>query len=100
MFCTSKKDLAGTKGNIYKYLGLTINFSGRYDFNDLNKKRQVVFTMYNYTEDIIDSAPPDMRSTASDLAKSKLFTFYGISPRLGTVQVDFFHSMTAKASTT
>ena len=38
VFHTSKKEFAETKGNINKKLGLTIDFSGRYDANDPNKK--------------------------------------------------------------
>ena len=57
VFRASKKELAETKGNIHKYLGLTINFSGKYDANNPSKSGQVIFTMYDYIEDIIDSAP-------------------------------------------
>ena len=56
MFRTSKIELAETKGNINKYLRLTIDFSGRYDVNNTNKKGQIVVTMYDYVEDTIDSA--------------------------------------------
>ena len=56
----------------------------------------MVFTMYNYIEDIIDSAPPDMGGIAPDPVRSKLFTVHKTSPRLGTTQDDFFHSMTAR----
>ena len=52
--------------------------------------------MYNYIEDIILSAPPDMNGTASDPARSKLFTVHDNSPLLGVAQADFFHSMTAR----
>ena len=48
VFCTSKKELTKTKGDIHEYLGLTIDFSGRYDPDDPDKKGQVVFTMYDY----------------------------------------------------
>ena len=68
---------------------MTIGFSGRYDLNDLDKKEQVVFTIYNYIEDIINSAPPGMRGTAPDPARSKLFTVHKTSPRSGTTQSDF-----------
>ena len=92
----NKKELAETKGNIHKYLGLTIDFSGRYDVNDPNKRGQVVFTMYDYLEDIIDSAPPDMGGIAPDPARSKLFNVHKTSPGLGTTQAYFFHSMTVR----
>ena len=77
-------------------MGLTIDFSGRYDPNDPNKNGQVVFTIYDYIEDIIVRAPPDMRGIAPDPAKSKLFSVHGSSPRLNTAQADFYHSMTAR----
>ena len=48
VFSTNKKELVGTKGGFYEYLGLTIDFSGRYDPDDPDKKGQVIFTMYNY----------------------------------------------------
>ena len=95
IFRTSKKELAETKGDIHEYLGLTIDFSGRYDPNHPNKKGQVVFIMYDYIEDIIASAPPDMRGIAPDPAISKLFSVHKTSPRLGTAEADEFHSMTA-----
>ena len=52
VYRTSKKELFETKGGIHKYLGLTIDFSGRYGPNNPDKKRQVIFTMYHYIEDI------------------------------------------------
>ena len=52
--------------------------------------------MYNYIEDIILSAPPDMNGTAPDPARSKLFTVLDNSPLLGIAQAEFFHSMTAR----
>ena len=54
VFQTNKKELAETKGDIHEYLGLTINFSGRYNASDPDKKGQGVCTMYNYIEDTID----------------------------------------------
>ena len=47
-----------------------------------HKKGQVVFTMYNYIEDIIGSAPSDMNGIAPDPANSKLFTVHETSPQL------------------
>ena len=77
-------------------MGLTTNFSSRYNPDDPNKTGQVVFTMYDYIEDIIASAPPDMRGIASDPARSKLFSVHETSPRLNRVEADEFHSMTAR----
>ena len=96
MFCTSKKELAKTKGDIHEYLGLTINFSGKYNPEEPNRTGQVVFTMFDYIEDIIASAPLDMRGIAPDPAKSKLFTVNENTPKLNTAGADEFHSMTAR----
>ena len=82
VFRTKKKELAETKGDIHEYLGLTINFSGRYNPDDPNKKGQVVFTIYDYIKDIIASAPPNMRDIAPDPARSKLFSVHETFPRL------------------
>ena len=50
-FKTEKKLLPETKGLIHKYFGLTISYQ---------EKHQVVFTMYDYLEDILDETPRDM----------------------------------------
>ena len=52
--------------------------------------------MYDYIEDIIESAPSDMNGISPDPAKSKLFTVHDTSPRLGYQQAEFFHCMTAR----
>ena len=77
-------------------MGLTIDFSGRYNPADPDKKGQVVFTMYDYIEDIIASAPPDMRGIAPDPTRSKLFSVHETFPRLSPAEADEFHSMTAQ----
>ena len=38
VLCTSKKELVESKGNINKQVGLTIEFSCRYDPKDFKKK--------------------------------------------------------------
>ena len=80
----NKKELAKTKSDIHEYLDLTIDFSGRHNLDDPNKKGQAVFTMNDYIDDIVNSAPPDMGGTTPDSARSKLFTVHKTSPRLGT----------------
>lgn len=64
VFRISKKDLVETKGPIYKHLGLTIDFS---------KNNQVMFTMYDFIEDIIGTNPLDMNNTALHPARVGLF---------------------------
>ena len=79
VFLTSKKELTETKGDIHEYLGLAIDFSGKYNSNEPNKFGKVVFTMFDYIEDIVASAQPDMRGIAPDPAKSKLFDVHDTS---------------------
>ena len=85
-----------TRALVHEYLGLTIDFSGKYDPKHPDKMGQVIFTVYNYIEDIIGSAPPNMNRIAPDPAKSKLFTVHEDSPLLGVAQAEFFHSMTVR----
>ena len=85
VFCMSKNGLAETKGDIHEYLGLFMDFSGRYNQNDPDKKGQVVFTIYDYIEDIVDSATPNMGGKVPDPVRSKLFTVHKTLPRLETV---------------
>ena len=96
VFQTNKKELVETKGDIHKYLGLTIDFSGKYNLDEPNKPGQFIFTMFDYIEDIVASAPPDMRGISPDLAKSKLFEVHDILPRLNIRETDKFHSTTAR----
>ena len=90
------KELTETKGNIYEYFGLTIDFSGRYNPNIPNKNRQVVFTMYHYIKDIIGSTQPDMNNVTPDPAKFKSFTVHKRAPLMGFVPAEFIHGRTAR----
>ena len=45
---------------------------------------------------LIVRAPPNMGGIAPDPTRSKLFTVYKTSLRLGTVKANLFHSMTAR----
>ena len=96
VFRTSKKELTETRGDIHEYLGLTIDFSGKYNSNEPDKTGQVIFTMFDYIEDIVTTAPLDMGGISPDPAKSKLFDVLDASPRLYTRKTDEFHSMTAR----
>ena len=84
MCSAPKKELAETKGDIHKYLGLTIDF---------NKKGQVIFTMYDYIKDIIGIVPS---KTAPDPSRAGLFTVDETSLLLDADGAEFFHSMTAQ----
>ena len=52
--------------------------------------------MFNYIEDIVASAPPDMRGITPDPAKLKLFNVHDTLPRFNSKEVDEFNSMTAR----
>ena len=52
--------------------------------------------MFNYIEDIVASAPPDMRGITPNPAKLKLFHVHNTLPRLNSREADEFHSMTVK----
>jgi hypothetical protein len=86
-FGTSKKPLAATTGDVHDYLGLTIDYS---------KKNKVIFTMYDYLEDIIESMPDDMNGTSPTPASDNLFEVDDESPALNEKESDFFHRTTAR----
>ena len=87
VFRTSKKELLEKMGPIHEYLGLTMNYS---------KKNQVMFTLYNYFDDIIGTATLDMNGTAPNPGKASLFTVDKSSPFLNVKGSDFFCSTTAR----
>lgn len=64
-FKMEKKFLAETKGLIYNYLGLII---------DYNKKHYVIFTTYYYLENILEKAPNDMDDEAKTSAKDNFLS--------------------------
>ena len=49
--------------------------------------------MFDYIEDIVASAPPDMRGIAPDPAKLKLFDVHKTLPRLNSREANEFHSI-------
>jgi hypothetical protein len=86
-FGTSKKPLAATTGDIHDYLGITI------DYNETGK---VIFTMYDYLEDILAEMPDDMNGGAPKPASDNLFDVDDESPLLNEKKSDFFHQTTAR----
>ena len=87
-FQTKKKMLSETKGLINKYLGLVISYYEKY---------QVIFTIYDFFEDIIEDAPNDMYGTNTRTsAKSNLFTVDHNSPLRDRKMADAFHRRTAR----
>ena len=88
-FKTKKKMLVDTKGLIHDYLGLTIGYS---------KKHYVIFTMYDYLEDILKEVHEDMDNEAKSPAKGGLFTIDHSSPLLNKKRANFFYRMTTRLS--
>ena len=62
-FGTTRKPLAATTGLVHNYLGITIDYS---------EKGRVIFTMYDYLEDILDEMPGDMKGTSPTPASGNL----------------------------
>jgi hypothetical protein len=86
-FGTSKKPLAATTGDIHDYLGITIDYS---------ETGKVIFTMYDYLEDILAEMPDDMNGGAPTPASDNLFDVDDESPPLNDKESDFFHRTTAR----
>jgi hypothetical protein len=86
-FGTAKKPLAATTGDVHDYLGITIDYS---------QKSKVLFTMYDYLEDILEDMPDDMNGTSPTPASDNLFEVDEDSPPLNEKESDFFHRTTAR----
>ena len=70
-------------GKLHDYLGITIDYS---------LKGKVVFTMFDYLEDIIVECPDDLKKAASIFpANDSLFKLNEDSPRLNNKKSDLFH---------
>ena len=78
-----QKPLAESTGRIHEYLGMTIDYS---------EDSKVKFTMYDYLEDILSEAPPDMDGEAVTVAKDRLFTVNEEATKLDDKQADSFQA--------
>ena len=76
-----------TKGKIHDYLGMTIDYS---------IPDKVIFTMYDYVNEIIESLPSDMRGTAISPAGDYLFKVNDSGKKLDKEQKQMFHHYTAQ----
>ena len=75
-------------GNLHNYLGITIDYS---------LKGKVVFTMFDYLEDIIVECPDDLKKATSIFpANDNLFKLNEDSPRLDNKRSELFHRITAR----
>jgi hypothetical protein len=86
-FGTTRKPLVATTGVIHDYLGITIDYS---------EKGKVMFTMYDYLEDILDEMPDDMNGSAPTPASDNMIDVDEESPSLNEMESDFFHPTTAR----
>ena len=79
--------LTASYGKVHDYLGMNI---------DRTTEGMVVFTMYDYLEDILDEAPPDFDDEDVTPAVSELFTVNLTHQKLDTPTSDLFHRIVAK----
>ena len=86
-FGTTAKQVIMNTGLIHEYLGLTIDYSA---------KGKVIFTMYDFIEDILNEMPRDMGGTKPTPAKINLFNIDDTSETLDTKASEFFHRTTAR----
>ena len=64
IFGSEGEMLAASYGKIHEYLGMTIDWS---------EKGRVMFTMYDYLEDILQETPPEFDGDAVTSARSNMF---------------------------
>ena len=76
-----------TRGDVHDYLGMTIDFS---------EKNRVMFTMYDYINDILDAVPPDMEGTSISPAGDHLFKINHNGVRLSESRKSIFHHHVAQ----
>ena len=74
--------LSENTGKIHDYLGMTIDWTG---------KRRVLFTMYDFLEDIMVDAPPEFDGEDFTPATKTLFTVDENSPLLPLEKAEYFH---------
>ena len=87
IFKTNFQESVMNKGNVHDYLGITIIYSN---------KDYVKFTMYNFLEDVLNEAHPDMNGRSKWPATNKLFNTDTTSTKLATRDQDYFHCMVAR----
>ena len=79
--------LTASYGNVHDYLGMKI---------DWTTEGMVLFTMYNYLEDILDEAPSDFDGEDVTPAVSKLFTVNLTHQKLDAPTSALLHRIVAK----
>ena len=79
--------LTASYGKVHEYLGMKI---------DWTTEGMVVFTMYDYSEDILDEAPSDFDGEDVTPTISNLFTVNLTHQKLDAPTVALFHRIVAK----
>ena len=81
-------ELAETRGRVHEYLGITIDYS---------LPGKVVFTMFDFLEDVIVEAPDDLKKSRSYYpGNDKLFHVDDESPKLSQERAELFHRIVAR----
>ena len=86
VFGSDDNILTASYGKIHEYLGMTIDWS---------TKGKVVFTMYDYLEDILSEALTDFDGEDVTPAISELFTVNLTQRKLDATTADLFHRIVA-----
>ena len=86
-FRTKAKELTVTRGKLHEYLGITIDFA---------KDDCLLFTMYNYIEDVLKETTDNMNGIAVTSASDNLFQVDTIAIRLDDKMAEYFHCMTVQ----
>ena len=81
-FKTNFQELAVTKGKVHDYLGINIDYSNN---------NYVKFTMYDFLEDVLSEARPDMKGRSKWPANAKLFDVDATSKKLNEHDQEYFH---------
>ena len=79
--------LTMTRGTVHEYLGMTIDYS---------QEDVVIFTMYDYINEIIESLPADMKGMAISPAGPHLFKINEDCEKTDAATADLFHHYTAQ----
>ena len=87
IFGSDGEKLAASYGYVHEYLGMTIDWS---------EEGLVVFTMYDYLEDIIADAPDCFDGDDVTPANSTLFQVDESLDKLGDDDADYFHRTVAR----
>ena len=76
-----------TRGKVHDYLGMTIDYSEPW---------RVIFTMYDYINEVIESLPKEMKGSSASPAGDHLFKTNEECPKLNSEAHEAFHHYTAQ----